>query len=213
MPRTGRPRQFDRDGALVAAMQLFWRQGYESTSLDQLKEAMGGLSPASFYGAFGSKEKMYREALAHYLNTHGQVVAALYDDILPPRDALEEALRRSARLQTDVHLPKGCMLILSAVNTSPENNHLQALVTAERWRTRDVIRHCIERAVTSGELHANTDIEGLATLAEALLVGMSIQARDGVSHAAIEAAVSSLLQLWDMNRTVFMQASREEASA
>lgn len=201
MPRTGRPRQFDRDAALDAAMQLFWRQGYESTSLDQLKQAMGSLSAASFYGAFGSKEKLYREALARYLGTYGQVVAPLHDDTLAARDALEQALRRSARMQTDAHLPTGCMLVLSAANAAPENTHLQALVAAERGRTRDAIRCGVERAVASGALPPGTDAEGLATLADALLVGMSVQARDGVPHTAIEAAVSSLLQLWDMYRT------------
>ena len=199
MPRTGRPRQFDRDDALDAAMRLFWRQGYESTSLSQLKQAMGGLSAASFYGAFVSKENLYREALAHYLGTHGQVVAPLYDDAMPPRDALEQALRRSARLQTDAQLPKGCMLVLSATNASPDNDHLQAMVTAERWRTRDIVRHCVERAVAAGELRADIDISGLTTLAEALLVGMSVQARDGVSLVAINSAISSLLHLWDVN--------------
>ena len=200
MPRTGRPREFDRDGALDAAMQLFWRQGYESTSLHQLKQAMGGLSAASFYGAFGSKEKLYHEALAYYIATHGQVVAPLFDEALAPRDALEQTLRQSAKMQTNSRLPKGCMLVLSLTNASPENHHLQALVAAERQRTRDVIRHCIERAVASCELRSDADADGLATLAEALLVGMSVQARDGVSHAAIEAAVSNLLQLWDINR-------------
>lgn len=200
MPRTGRPREFDKDGALDAAMQLFWRQGYESTSLSQLKQVMGGLSAASFYGAFGSKESLYREVLARYLETHGQVVAALHDETLKPRDALEQSLRRSVRMQTDALLPKGCMLVLSVANASPENQHLQMLVAAERQRTRDAIRRCIERAVASGELRQDADTVGLASLAEALLVGMSVQARDGVSHAAIEAAISSLLQLWDMNR-------------
>ena len=200
MPRTGRPRQFDRDGALDAAMQLFWRHGYESTSLTQLKQAMGGLSPASFYGAFGSKEALYCEALARYLETHGQVVAPLYDETLSARDALEHALRNSARLQTDTKLPKGCMLVLSAANVSPENNHLQAMATAERWRTRDIIRRCIDRGVASGDLRPDVDVEGLTTLAEALLVGMSVQARDGVGRPALDAAITNLLQLWELSR-------------
>ena len=199
MPRTGRPRKFDREGALDAAMQLFWHRGYESTSLDELKRAMGGLSAASFYGAFGSKESLYREALGRYLATYGQVVAPLFDPMLAPRDALEQALRRSARMQTTEGLPKGCMLVLSATNASEENQHLQAFVGAERQRTRDAIRTGINRARASGELRPEVDADGLATLAEALLVGMSVQARDGVSQVAIEAAVSSLLQLWDMN--------------
>ncbi len=199
MPRTGRPLQFDRNGALDAAMRLFWHQGYESTSLNQLKQAMGGLSAASLYGAFGSKEGLYREALARYMETHGQVIAALRDATLGPRAALERALRQSARLQTDPDLPKGCMLVLSAANASPENAHLQALVAAERQRTRDAVRQCLDRAVASADLRPDADLDGLATLADALLVGMSVQARDGVPLAAIEAAISSLLLLWDAN--------------
>ena len=89
------------------------------------------------------------------------------------------------------------MLVLSAANASPENSHLQALVATERERTRAGIRRCVERAMSSGELSPSTDAEGLATLAEALLVGMSVQARDGLSQVAIDAAVSSLLRLWD----------------
>ncbi len=199
MPRTGRPLQFDRNGALDAAMRLFWHQGYESTSLNQLKQAMGGLSAASLYGAFGSKEGLYREALARYMETHGQVIAALRDETLRPRAALERALRQSARLQTDPDLPKGCMLVLSAANASPENAHLQALVAVERQRTRDAVRHCLDCAVASAELRPDADLDGLATLADALLVGMSVQARDGVPLTAIEAAISSLLLLWDAN--------------
>ena len=202
MPRTGRPREFDRGQALDAAMRLFWRQGYESTSLDQLKRAMGGLSAASFYGAFGSKERLFREALERYLGTHGRVVAPLCDDALGPREALEATLRRSARMQTEADLPGGCMVVLSAANMSPENAHVQALVAAERGRTRDGIGRRVAQAIRSGELHPGTDVEGLATLVDALLVGMSVQSRDGVTGTAIDAAVSTLLRLWDANRVV-----------
>ena len=202
MPRTGRPRQFDREEALDTAMALFWRQGYETTSLDQLKAAMGGLSSASLYGTFGSKEALYREALARYLATHGQAVAPLYDEALPPREALEQALRASARLQTDGGArPTGCMVVLSAANGSPANASLQALVAAERGRNRDAVAACVRRAVASGELRSDTDAAGLAALADALLVGMSVQARDGVSRTIVDAAISNLLQLWDANRS------------
>ncbi len=85
------------------------------------------------------------------------------------------------------------MIVLPAVNASPENTHLQALVAAERGRTGTAVMHCIQRAVASGELLPGMHTEALATLADALLVGMSTQARDGVTHAAIEAAVSNLL--------------------
>lgn len=198
MPRTGRPRKFDEDTALDAAMRLFWLQGYEATSLDQLKRAMGGLSAASFYGAFGSKEKLYRRTMARYLACHGQGVASpLNDETLHPRNALETALRQSARLQSDPTLPRGCMLVLSALTTSPDNMHLQEFAAAERQCTRDVIRRCVDRGVARGELKHGAEADGLATLADAFVVGMSVQARDGVAPAALDVAVSTIMRLWD----------------
>ena len=80
MARTGRPREFDREQALQAALILFWRQGYEPTSLAQLKAAMGDLSPTSFYAAFGSKEQLFREVLTLYLSDPGQVMQVLRDE-------------------------------------------------------------------------------------------------------------------------------------
>ena len=135
MARSGRPRSFDRTAALDAAMHLFWEHGDEATSLSQLKATMGGLSSASFYAAFTSKEALFREALRPYLDTHGQVVASLCDPAALPRDALEKALRGSARMQTDPSHPAGCLVVLSTLTSAPENSHLQALLAAEREPT------------------------------------------------------------------------------
>jgi AcrR family transcriptional regulator len=57
--KRGRPRVFDREQALSAAMEVFWDKGYEGASLDDLQAAMGGISPPSFYSAFGSKEALF----------------------------------------------------------------------------------------------------------------------------------------------------------
>src|SRR5258708_35785831 len=69
----GRPREFDRDAALGAAMLLFWRKGFAMTSMNDLCEAMGIRSP-SLYAAFASKEGLYLEALDHYVRTVGPTV-------------------------------------------------------------------------------------------------------------------------------------------
>lgn len=71
MPRTGRPRTFNRDEAVAAAMILFWEYGFESTSLAQLKAAMGDISSASFYAAFKSKEDLFREVIDRYISMYG----------------------------------------------------------------------------------------------------------------------------------------------
>ena len=178
-------------------MAVFWRHGYEGASLDDLRRAMGGLSSASFYAAFGSKEALYREALGLYRRTHGLAVAPLYDAALSPRDRIERTLRASARMQSGEEHPRGCFVALSATVGSPDSVALRALTAAERRANRDAIRASVEAAVEAGELRADTDAAGLATLFEGVLLGLSIQALDGALPACLDAAVTGALAAWD----------------
>ena len=197
MARTGRPRGFDRDEAVQQAMALFWEHGYEATSLAQLKAAMGGISAASFYAAFGSKEALFREAVDRYLATHGQVMAPLSDPALPPREAVERTLRESARMQTDSAHPFGCLVVLSTSTCSPESRHLQALLAEERYRNRAAMLACVERAAAEGGLPGDADAGALAATFDTFLAGLTAQARDRVPLALLEAAISGLMCVWD----------------
>ncbi|EFG85384.1 TetR/AcrR family transcriptional regulator [Novacetimonas hansenii] len=197
MARTGRPREFDRDKALEAALTLFWTQGYEPTSLNQLKASMGNISPASFYAAFGSKEALFREVVQRYLETYGQVMAPLWDETLAPRDAIEQTLRRSARMQTTRSHPTGCLIVLGAANCSPENQPVQTLLAAERERNRKGIKACVDRAIANGELTGSSATETLPTLLTTFLHGMASETRDGDSAKKLDAAITTLMQVWD----------------
>ena len=198
MPRTGRPRAFNRDEAVTAAMHLFWEHGYESTSLAQLRAAMGDISAASFYAAFESKEALFREAVDQYISSYGHVSESFRDTSIPPRDAIEQGLRRSARMQTERAHPLGCLLVLSAVNCSPEQSHIQEMLAKERERVRSWLKECIERAVAIGDLPKSTDITMVVTLFETFLRGISPQARDHVPYEAIDAAITQLMKVWDV---------------
>jgi len=199
MARTGRPRGFDRDEAITHAMHLFWEHGFEGVSLERLRRAMGEISSASFYAAFGSKEALYRKALDKYLLTHGTVVSALRDESLSPRERLERSLRQSAAMQTATSHPTGCMVALSATIGPESAASVQSVTAAERAANRDAIRACVQAAIDDGTLRAKTDAAGLAALFEGLLVGLSIQARDGVSAEDLNAAVTQALNAWDAN--------------
>src|SRR5215467_8279144 len=95
MSRTGRPREFDRDEALQHAMELFWAQGYEGTTLSDLQKAMGSITAPSFYAAFGSKEDLFREAVELYKTQQGApVLKALLEG--PTARASIEAMLRAA---------------------------------------------------------------------------------------------------------------------
>lgn len=199
MAQMGRPRAFDRDAAVIQAMHLFWQNGYDSTSLNQLKAALGGgISAPSFYAAFGSKEALFREAAARYLDTHGRVTDSLFDSALAPRVAIETALRNSARMQCEADHPLGCMVSLGVTSTCTLDTREQSMPLKEaRARTRDGIQACVERGIALGALRATTEARVLTTVFDSFLTGLSTLARDGVPHAVLDRAVTQVMQTWD----------------
>lgn len=200
MATMGRPRNFDRDQAVDQALHLFWQYGYDATSLAQLKAGLGGgISAPSFYAAFGSKEALFDECVQRYLATYAQVTECLWDETLPPRQAVETALRQSARMQCEDGHPKGCMVALGVMSApSPENARVADALTQSRARTRAGIVACIERAVNAGQLPDTLNVAAMATVFDSFLQGVSILARDNVPHATINAAISQLLLTWDI---------------
>ncbi|PYC11042.1 TetR family transcriptional regulator [Pseudomonas jessenii] len=200
MARTGRPRAFDRDDAVDQAMQLFWQHGYDSTSLSLLKaELGGGISAPSFYAAFGSKEALFDECVQRYLATFAQVTECLWDETLPPRQAIETALRQSARMQCDDGHPKGCMVTLGVMSApSPENAHVAQALTHSRARTRAGIVACVERGVSEGLLADDTNAAAMATVFDSFLQGISILARDDTPIESIDAAITQVMRTWDV---------------
>lgn len=197
MARTGRPRGFDRDGALEAAMVVFWEHGYEGSSIDALRRAMGGISSASFYAAYESKEELYREALSRYLGSHGQVLAPLHDDGLPPRDRIERTLRASARMQTEPSHPPGCMITLSATVGSPQTDELRKVTAATRLANRQIIERTVRAAVAEGTLRKDAAASGLAVFLDVALNGLALVARDGASAEMLDGAVDAAMAAWD----------------
>jgi AcrR family transcriptional regulator len=200
--KTGRPRQFDRDQAVRQAMYLFWENGYESTSLSQLKASIGsGITAPSFYAAFGSKEALFRETVSCYLNSHGQVTEALWNTDLAPRRAVELTLQQSASMQYEAGHPKGCMVALGVMSAcSPENKPLLQLLENARQRTRAGLKRCLEEAIRSGELKSDTQVAALVVVFDSFLLGISTQARDGVPLTGVELAISQIMAMWDIHR-------------
>src|SRR6185312_14792430 len=111
----GRPREFDRDAALEAAMLLFWRKGFAATSMNDLCDAMGVRSP-SLYAAFGGKEQLYLEAMEHYVQTQGTRVWDGLAEGATARAGIENMLIAGAEnLPKSRATPGGCMATLAAV--------------------------------------------------------------------------------------------------
>lgn len=202
MAQMGRPRTFDRDRAITEAMHLFWEHGYDATSLAQLKEGLGGgISAPSFYSAFGSKEALFQECVTRYLSTHGRVTAPLQDASLPPKVAIETALRQSVAMQCEPGHPRGCMVALGVMSApSVASADVARALDASRARTRAGFVECVQRGIASGELRPDTSALALAAVFDSFLSGVSISARDGVDAAVLKSAIDQVMRLWDEAR-------------
>ncbi|WP_171013946.1 TetR/AcrR family transcriptional regulator [Chitinivorax sp. B] len=196
----GRPRVFDRERALAAAMRLFWQHGFEGTSMAQLTDAMQ-INPPSLYAAFGSKDNLYRETLSHYLAEYGRLLVETLNTEGDGRQAMHHMLRTAAALFTDTSHPSGCMVSNAAVHCAAENARLAELLTQHRTHARNLIQARLAQAQQAGELSSTADIPHLATYFAMVIQGMALQARDGADRATLEQLGDLALRAWPAQRS------------
>ena len=176
----GRPRSFDRDKALRLAMQVFWNKGYEGTTMADLTAAIGVKAP-SLYAAFGDKNALFREAIDFYSATTAIGPINALKEGKGMREDLHNMLQASVALYADPANGKGCMVVVSAINCAPENAAHAEEMTVRRQKKRQELAKRFRKAQEQNELSADADIDGLADFYTAVLHGLSLSARDGVS--------------------------------
>jgi AcrR family transcriptional regulator len=195
--RPGRPRAFDRDEALRAALAVFRERGYEGATLTDLQEAMGGIAPPSFYAAFGSKEELFKEAVQLYRDTVGAKIAYALVEQATTRAAIEAMLRASVESICRPNEPRGCLLVLGAINCSKANEDVLGYLRDLRRETQQVITRRLKRGVAEGDLPEGVSVLALASFYTTVLHGLSIQAHDGASRASLMAAIDGAMMAWE----------------
>jgi len=196
MARRGRPRSFNREDALAQAMEVFWELGYEGATLTDLQHAMGGITAPSFYAAFGSKEELFRQAVELYSRTLGAPMMQALAEKPTARAAIQALLDTAVESFLKPGKPRGCMLVLAAINGTPSNKSVQDYLHGLRARRRKVIERRLERGVAEGELPAGVDTAALASFVTTVIDGLAIQARDGATRKTVRFAVSCAMAAW-----------------
>jgi TetR/AcrR family transcriptional repressor of nem operon len=186
-----RPREFDEATVLEAAMNCFWQQGYEATSVRDLSEQMG-ITGASLYNAFGDKRSLYRQALAYY------VEHSVHDRInrlqrLPPLDAIRcffaEIIERSV---TDSKR-RGCFLVNAALEVAPYDPKIGELVAREMELLGSFFYGCVARGQENGTIAPAQPPAELAKLLLSVLLGLRVLARSRPQRELLEGAVAGVL--------------------
>ncbi len=192
--RPGRPLSFDRDAALHQAMLLFWRHGYEATSIADLTAAMS-VTPPSIYAAFGDKKRLFLEAVSSYLS--GPVTAATLIDAAPTAREAAAALLRSAAIGfTGEDTPPGCLLASAAISCSSSAAGVQSELAALRGGIEARLTERITRAVSAGEMPDGIDADALSGHVMCVIQGMSTLARDGAPREKLLRVADLAMRGW-----------------
>lgn len=175
----GRPRAFDIDTALEKALEVFWRKGYDGTSLSDLTDAMG-INKPSLYAAFGNKEQLFLKAIELY---ESRPCAFFLPALEKPTayEVAEHMLYGAAMTMADQAHPQGCVVVQGALSCSEAAAAVKEALINRRLEGQQKLLERFERAKTEGDLPASVDAETLAQYLGTVLQGMAIQANNGAT--------------------------------
>ncbi|MFC8427965.1 TetR/AcrR family transcriptional regulator [Streptomyces sp. NPDC057253] len=196
MPRGGK-RAFDEEAALDVALELFWRQGYEATSIADLTEAMD-IRPPSLYAAFGNKQQLFEKVLDRYAHAR----SPLSRDALAQPTARDVALRLLTGLvdaYTTPGKPRGCLTVQAGLASGEDGRAIVEVLKAARDDYRRAVQDRFEKAVADGDLPAGTDCKTLARFLMATAEGLAVNAASDAPREELMAAAVLAAQVVPAN--------------
>lgn len=188
----GRPCSFDKEEALGKALELFWRNGYEGTSLTDLTKVMG-INKPSLYSAFGNKEQLFLQAIDLYEKRPD----AYFYAALEQKTAylvVQTMLRGAADSMANVEHPQGCVVIQGALSCSEASATVKEALTQRRLEGQKALQKRFEQAQQDGDLPSHVDTATLSSYIGTVLQGMSVQANNGASTEDLYAVADMVLQ-------------------
>ena len=188
----GRPREFDEEQVLAAAMDAFWRKGYEATSLVDLTEATG-LNKASLYRVFGDKHQLFIAALKNYADIEFRETTAVVSEQASPLTNIRAVVKK---ITDDAGSEKGCMMINSMVELAPHDPEVRQLLKSFGEQRLQAIRDMIVQAQAAGEIRHELDADKLAVSLMIAFAGSAAMVKGFMPGAAILQNLADLIDSW-----------------
>ena len=193
--RRGRPRAYQPEIALGKALDLFRKDGFAATSLDDLSAATGMNRP-SLYGAFGDKRELYIKSYARYRADARAAMIDIFRDELPIRRRLE----RIFAVALDIYLsgdagPRGCFTVMTAASEAVSDPEIRGMVLEGLSELDKAFTACFRLAKENGELPQTADPVVLAQLASATIHSIAVRARARVQRKELEAIVKGAIDV------------------
>jgi TetR/AcrR family transcriptional repressor of nem operon len=193
-------KEFDVDAACDAALELFWRQGYEATSVNDLVAALG-IGKASLYATFGTKHELYLTALNRYIARGDE---RFVEDFAGPGPALAGVQRLIERYLAEILDESGrdgCFVVNAAMEMMPKDPEVVRAVERSWDALELALRMALSRAKAQGELDAAADPEGLARFLLTVLQGMRVLSKGPDPAPRAKATAKQALAVLDAARS------------
>jgi TetR/AcrR family transcriptional regulator, transcriptional repressor for nem operon len=189
--RVPRPREFEPDAVVEAAMRLFWEAGYRATSVEDLVRATG-VKPGSLYGAFpGGKRALFLHSLQRYSTL---VVPEKLGELDSPTASLAEVRGYFDGLVRDLLSPEGrqgCLLVNTAIEKAAEDDEVAAVVRGHHARLERCFTRALKTAVRRGEARADLDPSGAAKALVAMSQGLMVVGKANPEEVVLRAIVEN----------------------
>ena len=193
MPRV---KTFNPDTALETAMQLFWKQGYHATSMDDLVDTMG-INRSSIYSTYGGKQELFNKALEHYSATTHQNLQNYFASQKDVRQAIRKLFRSAIKTITTNPKNRGCLVLNTTAELIPGDAATRDIVVTNRVDMRAVYQNALKEGVKRGEIRKDADIKTVALMLFTLLNGMQATKASKTTATEHMKSVEAALSLLD----------------
>lgn len=192
----GRPRNFDSEQALDAAMQVFWSKGYEATSLQDLIEAMQ-ISKSSFYQTFESKHQLFENCINYYQERFISDITDSLQKSKTGRAFIEETFHSMAEKARPNCDRRGCLILNCVSEFAQKDPVIAKLITKSIKKVFDVFLSAVKRAQQEGDIPANKKPLPLARYLLSSMNGLTTTIKAGASPAEVKEVAQVVLTALD----------------
>jgi TetR/AcrR family transcriptional repressor of nem operon len=191
-----RPRAFEENTALDAAIGCFWRRGYEATSVRDLASAMG-IGGTSLYNTFADKRTLFVRALERYMEGTARERIVRLEQSLPPKEAIRRFIGEVIERSVNDHECRGCFLVNSALEVAPHDAELGDEIALRLAEIEAFFRRAIKSGQMDGSIPKERNTRDLARLLLGALLGIRVLARVRPERALLEGVARPALGLLD----------------
>ena len=188
----GRPREFDEEQVLAAAMDAFWRKGYEATSLVDLTTCTR-MNKASLYRVFGDKHQLFKAALKNYADIEFRETTAVVSASASPLTNLRAVV---SKIIDDADSDKGCMMINSMVELAPHDPEVKQMLQGFGEQRLQAIEAMIAQAQAADEVRAELDPHKLAVSLMIAFAGSAAMVKGFMPSEPIIENLENLVDSW-----------------